>query len=176
MLSTTSWLCPKIKRHQRVNDFSSSILENNWAVWQLLSIIVQSAAYLGKNASDIIVAMFQNKRQRSVNGVSTIFHLASSILYGQWNTANWQSTYRQPLSSKLQLTILHLPPTIERPRSVNNFGGGSASYTAMKYITLFLNGIACSQSLQSVLLYNVTNMYAMSHRSDFFTCSSRFNI
>jgi len=74
------------------------------------------------------------------------------------------------------LTILRPPPTIELPRSINNFGGGSASYTAMKCITLFLNGILHGQSLQSVLVSNFTNMHATSYRSDFFGCRSRVNI
>ena len=112
------------------------------------------------------------ERQWSVND----FNLASWILQGQWNAANPQSTYWQPLSAKMLLTMLRPPPTIERPQYVNNLCRGSASYTAMKCITLFLNGILRGQSLQSVLVYNCTNILAMTHRSDFFAYDSRVNI
>jgi len=46
----------------------------------------------------------------------------------------------------------------------------------MKCIALFLNWVLHGQSSQYVLVYNFTNMYAMSHRSDFFACSSRVDI
>ena len=36
------------------------------------------------------------ERQKSVNGTSTIFDFSSWIMYGQWDAANPQSTYRQP--------------------------------------------------------------------------------
>jgi len=67
-------------------------------------------------------------------------------------------------------------PTIGRPQSVKNFVDGLAIYTAMKCITLFQNGILCGQSSQSVLVYNFSNMHAMSQRSDVFGCSYRANI
>jgi len=70
----------------------------------------------------------------------------------------------------------HPPPTIGCPRSVNNFGGGSARYTEINHITLFLNGILRGQSLLSILVYNITSMHAVSHRSEFFACTSRVNI
>jgi len=41
---------------------------------------------------------------------------------------------------------------------------------------LFLNGVLRGQSLQSVLVLNFTNMYAMSYWSDYFLCSCRVNI
>jgi len=74
------------------------------------------------------------------------------------------------------VTISCPPPTIERPWSINIFCGGLATYTAIKCIVLFLNCVLRGQSLQYVLVYNLTNMHAMSHRSDFFACSSRANI
>jgi len=67
--------------------------------------------------------------------------------------------------------ILHPPLTIEHPQSMNNFSGGLERYTAMYWIVLFLNHVLPGQSLQSVLVYNFTNMHAMSYRSDFFACS-----
>jgi hypothetical protein len=72
---------------------------------------------------------------------------------------------------KMPVMILHLPPTIEHPQSINNFCGGSERYTAMYSIVLFLNQVLPGQSLQSVLVYNFTNMHAMSYRFDFFACS-----
>jgi len=53
---------------------------------------------------------------------------------------------------------------------------GSEHYTVIDCIMLFLNGISRGQSLQSVLVFNFTNMPAMSYRSDYFPCSSRVNI
>jgi len=127
--------------------------------------------------ADITILLCPNNECRwSVNGVSMIFDLASWILYGQGNAANPQSTYWQAESSTRLLTILHRPSTIQCLRSINDFGQCSASYTAMKFIMLFLNGNLRSQSSKSVLVYNFTNMYAMSHRSDFFACSARINI
>jgi hypothetical protein len=73
--------------------------------------------------------------------------------------------------AKTLVTISHPPPTIEHPQSINNFCGGSESYTAMNCIVLLLNQVLPGQSLQSVLVYNFTNMHEMSYRSDFFACS-----
>jgi len=73
--------------------------------------------------------------------------------------------------AKMLVMISHPPPTIEHPQSINNFCGGSECYTAMYCIVLFLNQDLPSHSLQSVLVYNFTNIHAMSYRSDFFACS-----
>jgi len=73
------------------------------------------------------------------------------------------------------LTILHPPPTIEHPPSINNHFGGSVSYTAMNCIALLLNWVLRGQSFQYVLVYNLRNMHAMPHRSEFCTCSCRVN-
>jgi len=45
---------------------------------------------------------------------------------------------------------------------------GSQRYTAMNCSMLFLNGCLRGQSLQSVLIFNITNMHAMSDWSDYF--------
>jgi len=73
--------------------------------------------------------------------------------------------------AKRLVMISHSPPTIEHPQSINNFRGGSEQYTAMYCIVLFLNQVLPGHSLQSVLVYNFTNVPAMSYRSDFFACS-----
>jgi len=65
---------------------------------------------------------------------------------------------------------------IECPQSVNNFGGDSVSYTALKCIVLFRNRVFRGQFIQYVLVYYFTNMDAVSHRTDFFACIARVNI
>jgi len=65
------------------------------------------------------------------------------------------------------VTISRPPPTIERPQSVNRFCAGSECYTAMNRIVLFINRDLRGQSLQSDLVYNFTNMHAMSYGYDF---------
>jgi len=62
------------------------------------------------------------------------------------------------------------------PRERQQFCGSSASYTATNCMAVFLNWVLPGQSFQYVLVYNITNMHAMSHRSDLFACSSRVNI
>jgi len=74
------------------------------------------------------------------------------------------------------LTRSHPPTTIERPPTFNDFRGGSGSYTAMNCSALLLNWVFHGQSFQYVLVYNFTNMHAMSHRADFFPCSCSVNI
>jgi len=112
----------------------------------------------------------------SFNGASTIFGVASWKIKGLRKGINPGSTYRLPLWAKMLLTILRPPPTIERPPSINNFCGGSVSYTAMHCITVLQNWVLRSQSFQYVLVSNLNNMHAMSHRSDCFACGCRVNI
>jgi hypothetical protein len=73
--------------------------------------------------------------------------------------------------AKTLVTISHQPPTIEYPKSINTFCGGSECYTAMYCIVLFLNQVFSGQSLQSVFVYNFRNTHAMPYRSDCFACS-----
>jgi len=68
-----------------------------------------------------------------------------------------------------------LPPTIEHPQSIYRFCGGSEHYTAMNCIVLFLNWVLRGPPLQSVLVYNFTNMHQMFYRSEFFAASFRVN-
>jgi len=74
------------------------------------------------------------------------------------------------------LRTLHPPSTYERPPSINNFCGGSVTYTAMNRIALLQNLVLRGQTFQYVFAYNFTNMHAISHRSDFFACSCRVDI
>jgi len=103
----------------------------------------------------------------SVNGASTIIEYASCIIQRQWNVGNPQWTHPQPLLANMLVMILRPPPTVEHLQSVNSFCGGSERYTAMNSIVLFLNWVLHGQSLQSNLVYNFTNMHAISYRSDF---------
>jgi len=82
----------------------------------------------------------------SVNGAWTIFGHPFWIIYGLWNDGIPQSTYQLPVRAQMVLTILQLPPAIERPPSVNNFCGGSVSYTAMNCMGLLLNWVLHGQS------------------------------
>jgi len=50
------------------------------------------------------------------------------------------------------------------------------SYIAIHCSMLFLNEGLCGQSLQSVLVINITNMHAMSDWSEYYPCSCRVNI
>jgi len=53
---------------------------------------------------------------------------------------------------------------------------GSERYTTILCSVLFLNGGFRGQSLQSVLVFIITHMHAMSDRSDYYPCSCRVNI
>jgi hypothetical protein len=53
---------------------------------------------------------------------------------------------------------------------------GCKHYIVINCSILFLNGDLHGQSLQSVLLFNITNMDAMSDWPDYFPCSCRDNI
>jgi len=55
--------------------------------------------------------------------------------------------------------------------SVPTVRQGSERYTAINCIILFLNAVLRDQLLQSVLVFNLTNMPAMSYWSDDFPCS-----
>jgi hypothetical protein len=111
------------------------------------------------------------EHSRSINGVSTIFALASWIIQSEWNAHKPQWTYWQPLLGKLQVMISRLPPTIECPRCVNCFCRCSKRYTAINCIVLFLNGVLRGQSLQSVLVFNFINMHGMSYWWNYFPSS-----
>jgi hypothetical protein len=72
--------------------------------------------------------------------------------------------------------ISHPPSIIEPPCSVYKFCGGPLSCTAINCIVLFLNWVLLGQSCQYILVYNFTNMHAMTHRFDVFDSSSRVHI
>jgi len=67
MLSTTSSLYPTNLRQLSVSDFTPANVESQGAMRLLWAIIELSAAFLVKNADNIIVAMSLKERQQSVN-------------------------------------------------------------------------------------------------------------
>jgi len=84
--------------------------------------------------------------------------------------------YWLPFWANMQVTISLPPSENECQLSINHFCGCSVCYTASNCIVSFLNLFIHSQSFQYVLVYNITNIHAMSHRSDFFLAhSSRVN-
>jgi len=114
--------------------------------------------------------------QRCVNGASTILDPASWIISQQCNADNPQWTYRQPWLATILVMISHPAPTMESTHSVNSFCGASERYTAMNCIVLFLWWVLCGQSLQSVVVYNFTNLHLICYRSEIFALSCRVNI
>jgi hypothetical protein len=70
------------------------------------------------------------------------------------------------------VTVSQLPSKNEGQLRVNSLCWGSVSETAINWTTVFSNCVINCQSFRYVLVYNFTNMYAMSHRSDFFQNSS----
>jgi hypothetical protein len=163
MLLTKSSLCSKNDRQWSINNFRPPNLDNHGTIQLHWSIIKLSATFWGKNAYNKIVTMSHNECQQSFNDFwGCILYNPTAI-----NTDNPQWIYWQPLMAKMLVTISHQPPRIEHPKSVNSVCEGSERYTAINCIVLFLNRVLHSQSLQSVLVYNFTNMHEMSHRSDF---------
>jgi len=157
-----SSLGPNNEHQSSFNHFRPCILDNQGAIRIRWSTIKLAAALLVKNAYDKIITMSQNQCQQSVNGASTMFDRAFGIFQWQWNADKPLWTNQQPLMAKMLVTISHLRPTIEYPQTVNSFCAGSEWYTAMNCVVMFLSRVLRSQSLQSVLVYNFTNMHAMS--------------
>jgi hypothetical protein len=168
MLFTTSLQCPENERQRSVNDLRPSTLENQWAMRPQWSIIVILAAFLGKYGNDKIVTMSQNELQRSVNDLGT------GIL------DNLTGMERRLPTMNLSAAFVNKNATDDIASASYNWAStvhqGSECYTAINCIMLFLNGVLRGQSLQSVLVLNLTNMHAMSYWSDYFPCSSRVNI
>jgi hypothetical protein len=168
MLLTTSLLCPENERQRNVNDLRPSMLENQWAMRPRWSIIVLSAAFLGKYAYDKIITMSQNERQRSVNDLCSGILDNLTGMERRWTTMNVSAAFvGKNATDDIASASYEWAPMVRQD---------SERYTAINCIMLFLNGVLRSQSLQSVLVFNFTNMHAMSYWSDYFPCSSRGNI
>jgi len=165
-------LCPNNQCQRSVNNSRSCNWENQGAIELHWSIIELSAAILGQNAYDRIVIMSQNHRQGSVNDFwSCIFDNLTAM---ECRQPQW--TDRLLSLAKMLVMISRPPPAIKHPHSINSFCGYSVCYIAMNCIVVFLNRVIRCQSFQSVFVYNLTNMHAMSYRSEFFACSCTGNI
>ena len=130
--------------------------------------MVLSAAFLGKYAKDKIVTMSQNEPQRSVNDLcagilDNLTGMKSRLTTMILSTA----CIAKNASDDIASASYNSAPTVHQ---------GSKCYTAMNWIMPFPNGVLRGQSLQSVLVFNFTNMHAMSYWSDYFPCSCRVNI
>jgi len=138
----------------------------------LWSIIELSAAFLGKNGYDKIITMSQNERQRSVTNCWSCILQNLTAMECRQPTMNSSAARIGKDGSDDDACASYNWAPAERKQ----FCGDFERCTAMNCIVLFLNGVLRGQSSQSHLVYNFTNMHAMSYWSDFFTCSSRVNI
>jgi len=168
MLLTTSSLPPKIERQRSVNDLRPSILENQAAMRLQWSIIILPAAFPGKYAPDKIVTMSQNERQRSLNDCCAGIMDNITGIERRSTTMNLSAAFiGKNASVDIVSASYNCAPTVRQ---------GSERYTAINCSMLFLNGGFRSLSLQSVLVFIITNMHAMSDWSDYYPCSCRVNM
>ena len=168
MLSTTSSLCPKNERQQTVNNFRPSILENQGAMQPQWSTIVLLAAFLGKYAYEKIVTMSQTERQWSINDLCTGILDNRTGMECRYTTMILSTAcIGKNASEDIASASYNSAPILRQ---------GSERYTAINCIRPFLNGVLCGQSLQYVLVFNFTNMHALSYWSDYFPCGGRVNI
>jgi len=164
----TSSLRPKIERQRSVNDLRPSILENHVAMRLQWCIIVLPAAFLGKYAPDKIVTMSQNEPQRSVNDCCAGILDNITGIERRYTTLNLSAAIiGKNASVDIASASYNCAPTVPQ---------GSERYTSMNCSMLFLNGGFRGQSLQSVLLFIITNMHAMCDWSDYYPCGCRVNI
>ena len=169
MLSTTSSLCPRNECQWSVNFYRPSILENQGAMpppqW---STMVLLATCLGKYAYDKIVTMSQNEHQLSVNDLCAgILDNLTGMEHGYTTMILSTAFMGKNASDDISSASYNSAPTVHQ---------GSKHHTAINCIMLFPNGVLRGQSLQSVLVFNFSNMHAMSYWSDYFPCSCRVNI
>jgi len=168
MLLTTSSLCHEIDCQRSVNDLRPSILENHQAMHIQWSIIVLPAAFLGKYASDQIVTISQNERQWSVNDFPAGILDNITGMERRLTTMNISAAFIvKNASVDIASASYNCAPAVRQ---------GSERFTVINCSMLFLNGGLRGQSLQSVLLFNITNMHAMSDWSDYLPNSCRVNI
>jgi len=138
-----------------------------------LTKITVLAAWIGK----ILLMISLLPAKICVNGLSTIFGLASSILKGLYNGINPYLNYRLPSWAKELVTILQLPPTNDCQLNVDRLFGVAESFTAANCTASFPNGVNNGLSSLYVLVFNFTTIHAMTHRFDFcLAWSSSVNI
>ena len=151
MFFTTSLLCPENERQWSINDLRPSILENHKAMHLQWSIIILPGSILGKYVSNKIVTMSQNERQLSMKNCCT------GIL------DNITGMERRQTTMNLSVAFNGKNASVDIKSASYNCAltvcQGSECYTAINCSILFLNGGLRGQSLQSVLVYNFTNMH-----------------
>jgi hypothetical protein len=168
MLLTTLSLCPNNERQLSVNDLRPSILDIHEAMHLQWSIIVLPATILGKYGSDKIVTMSQNEHQRSIKDCWAGNLDNTTGMERRYTTINLSAAFvGKKASVDIGSTSDNCAPTVRQ---------GSECYTAINCSMLFLNGGFRGQSLQSIPVFHITNMHAMSNWSDYFPCSCRVNI
>jgi hypothetical protein len=168
MLSTTSSLCPKNESQRSINDLGPATLENHGALPLQRFIIIPSAAFLRKYAYHKIVTMVQKRYQRSANNFCTgildnLIRMECRLTTMNLSAACIATNTRDDIAS----ACYNWAPKVCQ---------GSERYTAINCIMPFQHGVLRSQSLQSVLEFNFTNVHAKSYWSDYFHCSCRVNI
>ena len=112
--------------------------------------------------------MSQNEHQRSVNDLCAGILDKLTGMERRLTTMNLSSAFIGKTASYDIASACNIwAPTVRQD---------SKRYTGINCIMLFLNGVLCGQLLQFVLVFNSTNMHAMSYWSDYCPCSSRVNI
>jgi len=110
MLLAISLLPPKNERQWSVNEFSASILDNQTAMQLHWSIIVLSAAFMGKIASDDIatssslyVLVFKFTNMHAMSHRSDFFLACSS------KVSIWEPVFYLSITYALTVTQMELP-------------------------------------------------------------------
>jgi len=156
---------PRNEREQSVNDLRPSILHNQRAMQLQWSIMIMSATFLGIFAYDKIVTMSRNQRQPSVSYICAVISDNLTRMERRTHTMNLAAAFiGKNATDDIGSTSYNGVPTVRQ---------GSECYTAINCIMLFLNGVLCGQSLQTIGVFNIANMHAMSDWSDHFRCSFR---
>jgi hypothetical protein len=150
-------------------------MSNNWASiilclasWKMKGLWDQIHAYWNRQPrfyAQMLPTALEVCAKISVNGSSTIVDFASWIIQGLWNGINSQSTYPHSMLATVLLSTERPPSRIEYWQGVNTFCWGSVCYTEIHCIALFLNYVLLGQSVQYIVVYNITNVHAMSERS-----------
>jgi len=144
-----------------------STFQNQAAVRLQWSPIILFTASLGKYAYANMVTITHNVRQRSVIDfcVGTLDNLTA--MEHRWTTISRSAAFNGTNESDDMASVSYsCTPTVHQ---------GSQRHTTINCIMMLLNGILRGQSLQSALVFNFTNMNAISHWSDYFPSSCRVN-
>jgi hypothetical protein len=157
MLLMTSSLCLENALQRRVNIFRPCLLANQGTMQLHWSIIELSAPFLHKNVYGTIVTMSNHARQRRVNDYWSCMVVNLMAMECTLPTRNLLAAFiGKNASDNIASTSYNWVPS-----ECQQLCGCPERYTVMHCIVLVLYWVLCSQSFQSVLVYNVTNMHAM---------------